>query len=246
MRTQEELKEYYQSIDSGYQGENPPEGWRFLDLDVEYRPKKLKTYVKGTEEWEYRDYNPMWVWITDLPLPDFAPERQRQKQLNQASHTNQTQTNQTQTSMNKSKTYIVNYGPVNYEVPETALRALFLKDPSYNRFYCNKSPFDIVREFLTHGSLSQKPAEVKINKDANYLVTPSGLQYFSFPPPYTRTVKFVYRKNRDEVNWRTLGVTEETDTYLCGIDLADNQFKKFLREKILGGEIIEVADKQTN
>jgi hypothetical protein len=256
MRSQKELEAYYRKEDFNWHGFpeiNIPKDYRIVDPKAEEILSEDKTFHIEEPQWSRNCYrNPDWVWITKRPLPDFAPERQMQTvQADQTSKAEkQTSkadpTSQTQTSMNKSKTYIVNYGPVNYEVPETALRALFQKD-SLNRPHCLQSPFHIVNEFLTHGNLSSEDAEIKVVHNGNvyhYLITPDGNKFFYFPPAYTRTVKFVYRKNRDEVNWRTLGVTEETETYLCGIDLADNQFKKFLREKVLGGEVIEVTDQQ--
>jgi hypothetical protein len=57
-------------------------------------------------------------------------------------------------------------------------------------------------------------------------------------PDIIKTVKFVYDKGFDGIKWRKVEVTGEDDEYITGFE--NGMFKKFLKSKILGGEIITI------
>ena len=64
---------------------------------------------------------------------------------------------------------------------------------------------------------------------------------------YKRIVEFVYDKNTGyhygaggAPEWRKLGVTGETASYIWGYDFVRNAERKFCKNKIVGGRIIEV------
>lgn len=55
--------------------------------------------------------------------------------------------------------------------------------------------------------------------------------------PILRRVQFVYdKKTGEQLKWRVLDVTEETATYLCGLE--NGEFKKFLKRRILDGKVL--------
>jgi hypothetical protein len=54
-----------------------------------------------------------------------------------------------------------------------------------------------------------------------------------------RIVEFVYQKDNGETDWRRLQVEDEDCGYIKGIDLDKNEFRSFLKSRIIGGKILE-------
>jgi hypothetical protein len=54
-----------------------------------------------------------------------------------------------------------------------------------------------------------------------------------------RVVEFVYQKDNGETDWRRLQVEDEDSGYIKGIDLDKNEFRSFLKSRIIGGKILE-------
>jgi hypothetical protein len=78
MRTQEQLRKFYLSVDTLYDGTNPPKGWRFVDPEADDIKNKENLMSFNRKEWfklEGKSNDIVselshWVWITDLPLPE--------------------------------------------------------------------------------------------------------------------------------------------------------------------------------
>jgi hypothetical protein len=233
MRTQEELNEYYQRIDNSYRGEVLPEGWRFVDLiseNINIKNNLMSFFGGGwfVPEGETSPLNtPDWVWITNLPLTESAPESAPENAAQ----------NSTKTNM---KTYNVKFGHVIYkDIPADKLAATFINSGF------NKGVNYNLSEIMTCLSSSKVIPSTANSFDLEIvplygyftILTKDG-KVPSFQT-YSEVASFVYRKNRDEVTKRRIGVTEEDSQYIKGIDLDDsNSFKQFLKEKIVGGWIV--------
>jgi hypothetical protein len=79
MRTQEQLRKFYLSVDTLYDGTNPPKGWRFVDPSSEVIKEKGNLMTFENRAW-FKDSElenpsniPRWAWITNLPLPESGP-----------------------------------------------------------------------------------------------------------------------------------------------------------------------------
>ena len=71
-------------------------------------------------------------------------------------------------------------------------------------------------------------------------LTKEGFSYVedNSEPVFLFTADFVYYKNDGSApTWRCIDVTEETDEYLVGLE--NDQFKKFLKSRIVEGKIIK-------
>jgi hypothetical protein len=223
MRTQEELKEYYQKTDPFYHGENPPEGWRFVDPSSEVIKEKRNLMTFENRVWfkaselETPSNLPRWAWITNLPLPESAHENAAK--------------NSTKTNMK----YNVKFGHVIYQgVSAASLAGVFNNGVSYEL----SEIVDCLDLFDYHpASIGVFDLEI-VPVYSYFAITTKDGKTPSFRT-HSEIANFVYRKNRDEVTKRRIGITEEDSHYIKGIDLDDNNhFKQFLKEKIVGGWIV--------
>lgn len=58
-------------------------------------------------------------------------------------------------------------------------------------------------------------------------------------PPVLKRVQFAYYKQDGSApTWRELDVTEETPEHLFGVEVSTGELKKFLKNRIVGGEIL--------